>query len=155
MQKIIHLALLAALILTPGAAQNRNKVFIASYAGTTALGVQLSENNGNKRLVLESAYVYCASACTITQRIRTALDTGGSATAVTLVALNNVGNPSSSAWRGSSTASGSGTAVIAIDLAAGASMVLDLSLIELASGQGFTILTSSSATIAITYEEQR
>jgi hypothetical protein len=129
-----------------------------SLAGAgTAFTVQQPATNG-KRLVLESATVYCSVTCNATQSVN---GTAATATAGTTVALQPDGQPSvATVWTASN--AGAGTAIGGIfHLAAAVTQTFDLSKLSLSSGLGtganYTVTISSitgTANITFIWSEQ-
>lgn len=121
-------------------------------ASTMALTVQQPAAGGNQ-VYLETASVYCASACTVTQSWNGAAATATAATILMLPGTYRL--PLATAWSGSN--AGSGTTGPVYNVAAGSTMVFDLSLIALGptgGGSNFTLTASGAATITMQWRER-
>lgn len=103
---------------------------VSLSGSATTLTIQ-QPATGAKQVALETATVYCSVACNVTQAQNGAAAT---ATAATLTPITSTGQaPSATAWTASNV--GSGTAVGPIlHLAAGATVVIDLSRVTMGTG---------------------
>ena len=131
-------------------AQTNAARYVVNYTGT-ALMVHLPAANGGNAVRLVSAYISCASACTITERIRTDEASGGSAGTKVLLTLKNSPNLAV-ATEGPSNGT-TGTTLFSFSIAAGGHETLNLRNIEFTAGKGFSIVSTSSAAISLTFEE--
>lgn len=146
--------LLLLLIAAPTWAQNIRWSGTTGDITTTSLTATIQQPaTAAKAVALESAVIYCANACTITQAQN---GTGATTTAVSLVALTNTSGTIKTTFFKSSNV-GAGTAVAGTyRLAAGQTMVLDLSRISLPNTSAITVnysvtAASSSGVINITF----
>jgi hypothetical protein len=143
------LLLLLALAI-PAIAQNH---YIAT-ASTTALTVQQAAGTNGAQVTFQGASVYCASAQTATLSWN-----GTAATATTLATLavpNTFTGSRATAWSGSNV--GAGTTGPVYNVPAASTFLIDLGWFAMGntgSGSNFTITTSGSCTITITWTERQ
>lgn len=113
--------------------------------------VHIPAASGGSSVRLVSAYISCAADCTITERIRTDEATGGSTGTKVLLTLRNIPNVAVATQGASNGATGS--TVFSFAIAAGGHETLNLRGLEFTAGKGFSIVSTSSAVISLTFEE--
>jgi len=139
---------LALFLLIGLSAQSTRARRIVNGTGTNLMLSIPAGGTGNRKVLLQTAVVVCT--CTVTERLRTAVGTGGSV--VTPVLLSGQSKPNNTEARTSATNSATGDLVYSLSVTG--SIQLDLRGMEFGQLQGFVLTSSTAADFTLIYEEQ-